>query len=216
MPYDLLILDVIKSLAGAFFGATLAFAFERWKKNREERNKRMNCCRITQFGLFCRVNTLNNILRQYLTPQQQNLNRWAELLPTLVVDEQPGIPLDELSFLLDNVEPNLLRDLYIAQTKYATYIQIIRTRDRLHEDFQVDCKKGTAGENDKVVLTQLTDELYDEIQPTIDYLTAVHDRLAGFMRKVFPGCNVLTFEMKDIEQTISQGHSHYFAGKDGR
>ena len=145
MPYDLLILDVIKSLAGAFFGATLAFAFERWKKNREERNKRMNCCRITQFGLFCRVNTLNNILRQYLTPQQQNLNRWAELLPTLVVDEQPRIPLDELSFLLDSVEPNLLRDLYIAQSKYGTYIQLIRTHSLQRSNITMKRKRIFSG-----------------------------------------------------------------------
>ena len=128
--------DILKIFLGALFGAACAFAYERRRKQDEERHKRTVALRDAQFALVARINSLLIIHNQHLAPQAGNQNRWIELHPVLNVTNPPVIPMAELSFLLDDVDPNLLGELFVAGDKFDTVREIISYRNEKHDEFQ--------------------------------------------------------------------------------
>lgn len=196
-PLAIFALDVLKLFIGAFLGATCAFWFERWKKGKEERERRINACRMAQFALISRINTLENIDVQFLKPHKDNPIRWVELPPILVSLHQPTIPVDDLSFLLDNLAPNLMGELHICNAKFDTCIQTIQLRNSLHEEFQKEFERNQIGQRLQVSLQKLTDDLYDSISSTKTHIEEQNIALGQCMKTQFPGCAILALKSKN-------------------
>jgi len=195
------IFDVIKIFLGAFFGAACAFAYERRRKKDEERSKRTIALRDAQFAILTRINSLLVIHTQHLASQAKNLHRWVELPPVLYATTPTELPLAELSFLLDDVDPNLLGEIVVARNKYDTALKIIAYRNEKHDEFQKLFEQGKVSERLQVQLTNFTDALYDQVSDTLVYLHSIHSKLESVMRKHFKGINILRLG-KEVDQMI--------------
>lgn len=180
-----------------------AFAYERRRKRDEERRKQTVALRDAQFALVTRINGLLVIHKQHLAPQVGNPNRWVELPPVLNVTAPPVIPIAELSFLLDDVDPNLLGELVVARNKFDTVCEIIVHRNEMHDEFQRLFEKGEVSERLRVQLTHFTDALYDQLSDAVVFLHSVHGKLDQIMKKHFKGVNVLRFG-SEVEQMIKK------------
>jgi hypothetical protein len=120
--------DLLKIFLAAFLGAACAFAYERRKKKEEDSVRRTTALRMAQFALSTRVNSLLIIHKQFLHQQKDNPNRWVELPPVLYVTNSPPLPMEDLGFLLDNIAPNLLGELYVAGNKFDTVSAILSSK----------------------------------------------------------------------------------------
>jgi len=198
-----LIVDILKVFLGAFFGAAFAFAYECRRKKNEELSQRIISLRDSQFALVARVNSLLIINKQYLKMQAQNPNRWIELSPVLNVLTPPPIPLAEISFLLDDIDPNLLGEILVARNKYDTVCQIIAIRNRKHNEFQELYERGVTSKRLQTQLTDFTDALYYHLPSAVTFIHSVHSMLEEVMKKHFRVVKILRFE-PESEQMIKE------------
>ena len=187
------VVDILKIFLGAFFGTACAFLYERHRKREDERHRRTVALRDTQFALIARINSLLVIHKQFLANQTENPNRWIELPPVLHVTTPLPIQMGELSFLLDDIDPNLLGELVVARNKFDTICAIIIHRNENHHEFQRVFEKEQVSERLQIQLTHFTDSLYGQLPEAVCYLHAVHGKLVQLMRKHFKGVNVLRF-----------------------
>lgn len=204
-----LVADVLKIFLGAFFGAACAFTYERRRKRDDARYNRTVAMRDAQFALNARINSLLVIHKQYLATQARNPNRWVELSPVLYVTASPVIPMGELSFLLDDIDPNLLGELVVARNKFDTVCEIIIQRNRKHDEFQRLFEEGKVSERLQVQLSHFTDALYDQLPDAVVFLYSVHDKLDRLMQKHFKGVNRLQLgsEVERMIRDLQQNNS---------
>ncbi len=198
----LFISDILKIFLGAFLGAACAFIYERRRKKDEDYFKRQTALRDAQFGLYSRIGSLLTIYTQYLAEQKSNPNRWVELHPVLSVTTPPPIPLAELSFLLDDIDPPLLEKLYVACDKFDSVLAIIAHRNEMHDEFQRMYEKKEISERLHVQLTSFTDYLYAQLPEALAYMDTEFDNLEQVMKKHFKGVTALRYG-KEIKQRIS-------------
>jgi hypothetical protein len=198
-----LIVDISKIFLGAFFGAFCAFAYERRRKRDEERSKRTSALRDAQFALSARINALLVIHKQYLEPQTTNSNRWVVLSPVLTVTTSPVIPMSELSFLLDDIDPNLLGELVVARNKFDTVCETIIYRNKKLDEFLRLLESGEESKRLQIQLTHFTDALYDQLPDAVVYLHSVNGKLDQLMQRHFKGANILRFG-NETEQMIRE------------
>jgi len=198
-----LIADIAKIFLGAFFGAACAFAYERRRKSDEEQSRRSVVLRDAQFALIARIIRLLNVHQDYLVPQEKNQNRWIELHPVLFVTNPPLIPMAELSFLLEDVEPIILAELEVAKGQFDTVCAMINRRNEMHEEFQRLFESGNTSERLKVQLAILTDDLYEHVPDAVLSLYSVHCKLGKVMKRNFKNVEVLSIH-GDPEQMIKK------------
>lgn len=189
------LLEFAKIFFSALLGATCAFAVERWVKKTEKKEQRIDACRKTQYALTCRINTLLNIRKKWLDHERGNVNRWIELHPLLITEHlHPTIPLDDLSFLLKTPDSDLLRDFFICIQKSDICFQTINLRNSMHVEFQKEYEGNYISLRLKTILEELTNELYENVDEAVGYLTQAQKDLGKCMKKYFPGCVILGLE----------------------
>jgi len=193
--------ELLKIFLAAFLGAACAFAYERRKRLDEEGERRTLSLREAQFAFVTRINGLLVVSKQYLKDQKKNPNRWVELPPVLNIMNFPPVPLAELSFLLDNVDPNLLGEITIAQNKFETVRNIISTRNTMHDEFQRIFEQGKVSERLQVQLTNLTDSLCEQLPDTVIFMHTILGNIGKVMSKHFPKVNVLRLDA-EVEEMI--------------
>ena len=181
---------MLKIFLSAFLGAACAFAYERHKRLDDELKKRSISLREAQFAFGSRINSLLNVYNKYLKEHEKNPNRWVELPPVLNIMDVPSIPLAELSFLLDNIEPNLLGKIVIEGNKFEMIRSIISTRNRVHDEFQRMFEQGVTSKRLQPQLKDLTDSLYTLIPEALISMRSIHGSIGEIMRKHFPKVNV--------------------------
>lgn len=196
-----LIAEVLKIFLAAFLGAVCAFAYERRKRLDDEFKKRSISLREAQFAFGARINSLLNACSKYLKEHENNPNRWIELPPVLNVMDVPPIPLAELSFLLDNIEPNLLGKIVIEGNKFETIRSIVNTRNMAHDEFQRMFEQNVISKRLQPKLKDLTDALYTLIPEAVISMRSIHSSIGMVMSKHFPKVNVLGFG-SEVEEMI--------------
>jgi hypothetical protein len=199
--------NVIELFVGAFLGAYCAFRYERKSKLEEERFERSKAIRDAQFAITARINSLLVTYSQYLKLQELNPHRWVELPPVLNIRNTVPIPLAELSFLLDAIEPNLLGELLTAADKYDTIFHLINSRNSAHDEFQRLYEKDQVSNRLQAQLTNFTDALYEQLPETITRLRSVHDKLGNVISKHYTGLTKLEFGKEAITLMESIQHA---------
>jgi len=191
LQIGLFITEILKIFLGAFLGAVCAFAYERKSKAAEDKFRHSKAIRDTQFGLIDRITTLMNIIDQHMVSQEANPHRWVELSPFLHAYNLSPLPVAELSFLLDGIDPNLVQEVQIVSHKFDTVQQLIQVRNAAHDEFQRWHEQNQMSPRLQVHLVRFTDALYDQAPDTVLDMNRVFQRLGDTMSNHFRGINKL-------------------------
>ncbi|VGO18231.1 hypothetical protein [Pontiella sulfatireligans] len=151
-------LESLKIIAGAFVGATAAFAFERRKKKDDEVERQKNVIVETQFALASRINFVTGVNKGSLNEHKDNPLRWIKLLPLEIHPVVPKIKIDELVFILFSKDANLLSEINLIDEAFDSFVGAMKRRNELHLDFQNHPEKPNP--NFEEIMTALTDGIY--------------------------------------------------------
>ncbi len=117
---------------GTFSGAWFAFRFERRSKSEDQAEGRRSALRKTLFVLAMQRSFLENFIRLYLEPYQEDPIRWRRLPQFLQLPLQEQLDLEGLSFLLDSEASELLYQVSLGQSQFRTLLGVIDARNAAH------------------------------------------------------------------------------------
>ncbi|HEV2329336.1 MAG TPA: hypothetical protein VGY56_11175 [Verrucomicrobiae bacterium] len=110
----------LASLFIAFFGATCAMSFQRWKENKKRMDDEHGALVRCQMVLIAQLNTVCNIKEQHLDPFRNDPDRAKKLNNFRMCDAGLRVAYDSLSFLLTKKNPTLLLDVHSAEQSYIS------------------------------------------------------------------------------------------------
>ena len=199
------ILPFATSLFGAFFGALGAYFVGRSKEKRDENNRRHTALLATQYALFSQWNVIEDIRKNLLEPLRQDSERHFKLLQYFRVVGEFHVPFDELTFIIDSKEPNLLQEIHIAEKRFASSTDLLDKLNHKRLEIQdkyppknFDMKIGKGSEMivpaaEIFRLKVLTDLLYDEVDKALPDLTKTNEQLFKFIKTNLKGRKAAKF-----------------------
>jgi hypothetical protein len=187
-------LPFVTSLFGAFFGALGAYSVGRFKEKRDENNRRHTALLATQYALFSQWNVIEDIRKNLLQPLRKDPERHFKQLQYFRVVGELNVPFEDLTFIIDSKEPNLLQEIHIAEKRFAASTEMLNKLNQKRLEIQdkyppknFDMKTGKGSE--MIVpayeihkLKVLTDLLYDEVDKALPDLTKTNDQLFKFIK----------------------------------
>lgn len=126
---------MLPGLIGTAVGAWLAFWSKRRLDKHDEEKRHQASGNRTLFILLQYLNTFTDaerLISQWRDPGATE-SRWFLMPKIQDFSDPPRIPIDEMSFLLELKDPNLLGQLVVAQNRMLTFQGIVRERNRLKE-----------------------------------------------------------------------------------
>ena len=120
-------------LVSTFFGAMFAFRLTEQKEGFKELDRQraaLNRALLVLGTQWNEVVTSARMLRQYKTPHEQALVMPAWEPPPV----HERIPIEELFFLVDGPDPNILIELIIEQQRFDQCLTAIRLRGKFYVD----------------------------------------------------------------------------------
>lgn len=121
------LLPFVTSLFGAFFGALGAYWVGRFKEKRDETNRRHSALLATQYALHSQWHVIESLRLTYLEPNRKHEHRHMRLGKYVRADAEM-VPFEELTFLIDSDDANLLQEIHLAQ---MSYLQTVKVLDRM-------------------------------------------------------------------------------------
>lgn len=106
-------------LVGTFTGAAIAFWSKTRMDRRDEVKRRKASANYAMFVLQRHVNELVCIERELNAwrPEAQKKRRWLEMHPLLTYAELPPLRIDDLAWMIEASDPNLMARLMVARDK---------------------------------------------------------------------------------------------------
>jgi hypothetical protein len=187
------------SLFGAFFGALGAYFVGRFKEKRDENNRRHTALLATQYALFSQWNVIEDIRRNLLDPSRKDPERHFKMLQYFRVVGELNVPFEELTFIINSNEPNLLQEIHIAEKRFSSATDLLIKLNQKRLEIQdkyppknFDMKIGKGSEMivpayEVYRLKVLTDLLYDEVDKALPDLTKTNDQLLRFIKTNLKG-----------------------------
>ncbi len=190
----------VATVGAAYYGATKAFELNASKEHEEIKNKNRADGNIAIFILGRMITDLVAFRKDFIEPNRGNQYAFLAILPTLPI-EKLRLNIEELYFLIETEEANLLGELSLTEKWYLIAIDSINERSRFHrEEAQPRLEKGgfIQGQTstiqaapllgDRVYQTLLlaTETMIKEVDDTIDRLNIYAEQLAKCLKKNFP------------------------------
>lgn len=126
---------ILPGLIGTGVGAWLAF----WSKTRMDRGdeikRRKASANYAMFVLQRHVNELVCIERELNAwrPEEHKKHRWLEMMPLMTYAELPALKVDDLAWMIEASDPNLLGRLMVARDKVLTVHGCLETRRQVKQ-----------------------------------------------------------------------------------
>ena len=193
------------SLFGAFFGALGAYLVGRFKDKRDEDNRRHTALLATQYALFSQWNVIEDMRKNLLEPSRKDPERHFKMLQYFRVVGELNVPFEELTFIIDSKDPNLLQEIHIAEKRFKSSTDLLNKLNEKRLEIQdkyppknFDMKTGRGSEMivpayEIYRLKVLTDLLYDEVDKALPDLTKTNDRLSRFIKTNLKGKKAAVF-----------------------
>src|SRR6266566_1404717 len=186
------------SLFGAFFGALGAYWVGRFKEKRDDDKRRHTALLNTQYALFSQWSTLENIRKTFLEPFRNDPQRLQKQKHFLRMMGELKVPFDELTFVIDSEEPNLLQEVHLAEKAFLGSIDLLERVNRLrvelqskYQPHQFDITSGagriTVPAHELYALKELTDLLYNGVDRALPDLLKTNRLVFDFVKKHFKG-----------------------------
>jgi hypothetical protein len=203
------------SLFGAFFGALGAYLVGRFKDKRDEDNRRHTALLAAQYALFSQWNVIEDMRKNLLEPSRKDPQRHFNMLQYFRVVGELNVPFEELTFIIDSKDPNLLQEIHIAEKRFKSSTDLLNKLNEKRLEIQdkyppknFDMKTGRGSEMivpayEVYRLKVLTDLLYDEVDKALPDLTKTNDRLLKFIKTNIKGKKGAIF-VPEAQTTKSQ------------
>lgn len=200
LPY---FLPFASSAFGAFCGATAAFWLGRVKQIHDECNERHSVLLATQNALFNQWNTLESIRRDTLEPHRQDQLRHVNLPLSLHAMTHLSVPFDELAFIIDSDEPNLLQQIHLAEQSYLSAKNVLERYNELRKEFDskyppsdVDAITGIgkvkAPPHENLLLKTVADALYKQFDIALPKFDEQIKKIYKFVGRNFKNKSALS------------------------
>jgi hypothetical protein len=175
---------------GAFCGAVGAFRLGRVKQKRDELDRRHSVLLAAQYALFNQWNTLESIRRDTLEPQRQDQSRHINLPLSLHAMAHLSVPFNELTFIVDSDEPNLLQQIHLAEQGYLSAKNILERYNELRKEFDDkyppnDIGKVTAPAHENLLLKTVADALYEQFDIALPKFDEQIKKICKFIGRNF-------------------------------
>lgn len=186
------------SLFGAFFGALGAYFVGRFKEKRDEDKRRHTALLAAQYALYSQWNVIEDIRKNFLEPFRKDPQRHFKQLQYFRVVGELNVPFDELTFIIDTKEPNLLQEIHIAEKRFTSSTDLLDKLNQKRLEIQnkyppkhFDMTTGR-GEIDVPLyeiyrLKTLTDLLYDDVDKALPDLWNTNNLVFDFIKANFKG-----------------------------
>ncbi len=193
------------SLFGAFFGALGAYLVGRFKEKRDENNRRHTALLATQYALFSQWNVIEDMRKNLLEPSRRDPERHFKLLQYFRVVGELSVPFEDLTFIINSNESNLLQEIHIAEKRFSSSTDLLNKLNQKKLEIQdkyppknFDMKTGRGSEMivpayEIYRLKVLTDLLYDEVDKALPDLTKTNDQLLRFIKTNLKGRKAAEF-----------------------
>ena len=186
-------MPLVSSLCGAFFGALGAYWVGRFKEKRDEDKRRYTALLTTQYALYSQWSIAEMLRKDFLESVRNDQDRWQKLKNFIIPYKHIEVPFDELSFLLESKEPNLLQEIHIAEKRYSTCVEMLERVNKTRLELQTkyppitfNMATGigniTAPRHEVFILKELTDMLYDSADKALPTLSKTNELVFDFIK----------------------------------
>jgi len=197
------IITVVTAFAGALSGAWGAYKLQINKENKKEEKQKINSLNKALFILLRQINAMTMFKIDLEKVQEEDpivrafqIKAWK---PNPYNDLK--FNFEELSFILDTEDLNLLHELFIVQESFEQAIETINQRsiyfiNKVTPEMElkdIDNKKLTIDElktemdNNKIDgLVYATDNMYEHVYGTYQQLEDVELKLFNFAKSQYP------------------------------
>jgi hypothetical protein len=214
MPNNLELKDFLPfatSLFGAFFGALGAYFVGRSKEKRDENNRRHTALLATQYALFSQWNIVEDIRKNFLEPFRKDPQKYFKQLEYFRVVGELKVPFEELTFIINSKEPNLLQEIHIAEKRFTSSIELLKKlnqkRIEIQDKYPPKNFDMTIGKGEIDVpryeiyrLKALTDLLYDEVDKALPDLLNTDQSVFNFIKSNFKARNGAKFVSAETQK----------------
>jgi len=193
----------LATLLAAFIGASYAFRLQSEKEERDTQKRKILAGNLAVFNFIRMINTLLNFQVQIIDPIRGKNTAFIEMQPTLhLLELDVDLVLEELAFLLETDNPNLLGELSIERSKFQKALDAINHRSKLHleqvqpilenagieegEDYTFQKIEQALGNRLYATMHQATDQVISHVDSSISSLQETGNELATMLKKLFP------------------------------
>lgn len=184
------------SLCGAFFGALGAYWVGRFKEDRDEDKRRHTALLATQYALFSQWNVVEDVRKNFLEPVRNDPQRHEKQKHYIRTLGHFSVPFDDLAFIIDSEEPNLLQEIHIAEKRFLSSTTLLERVNKLRlelqnkyppQDFDMETGRGrvVVPVHEIYTLKELTNLLYNEVDKALPCLSNTNKLVFDFIKKYF-------------------------------
>jgi hypothetical protein len=211
-------LPALATLMAAYFGAKYAFDLQSNKEKETLKQRNIINGNLAIFNILRMINNLLNYQRQIIDPVRDKPTAFLEMSPTLPSEKDViSLNIESLSFLLEIVEPNILGELTIQESRYQRAIDAIQERTRVHRDEaqpileMAGISTGTIhsfeeietalGERLHTTLQQSTKQIIEHVDDTIISLQEVGNKLSQILQELYPKEKIIKISVPEQQGT---------------
>jgi len=200
------------ALLGTFVGALLAFRLEEAREKSKEAGRRQGALSRALMVLGAQQNAnygFAKAMRPYHTDVERATNLQALQPPEIFQLRQN---LDELMFLLEVSDPNLLMDLYLEQERFDQTMMAVKMRNEFYvKQFQPAIAgkglnnrelpiaeiKEAVGEYVFESIVSITRGMYFHVYESEKSIPIVFDHLRTEAKRLYPKVKFIRFDVKE-------------------
>jgi len=205
-------LPAIATLIAAFLGARYAYILNLAKEQRDEKKKNIVAGNLAVFNLIRMLNVLLDYQNQIIAPVRDKPLAFIEMQPTLhLLEDDINLDLNQLSFLLNSGDPNLLGELAAEKSKFKRTLDTINERSQHHidrlqpiaekygmrekESYTLSQFEETLGPQLFVTMRQSTKEIIESVDSTILSIQIACGKLTSVLKKIFPNETIISYSL---------------------
>ncbi len=202
-----MLLRTALTLCATLVGALVAFQLQNSRENRKETKRRISALNLALFTLIRQINALANFIED-LEPLKNDVSRCFKVQPWQSNKyEDIKFNFEELSFILDSDNPNILHYLLIEQERFEQTLKTIQLRSEYQvniiqpilESANIGNKRLPFEEIEKILgkyklegIILATDKVYEHVYKTFESSSEFSKNLHKFAKQQYPKIKFLS------------------------
>lgn len=176
---------------GTWFGARLAFKYDKNLKIEEREDKEIELAKYVQFVVISHIHIVKNTWIQYLQPHEQNTVNRHLLLKRYDFITSPSVDFSRLSFMADKDWLSILYDLFLHERKFLNFIDSLNKRSEFYNKYWEEIPDSKEKQE---FIKSLTDNIYDSYLPIEKSNQEFFSRFRVYLDKKYPKQKFLSIE----------------------